>query len=96
MDKKPALNKPFKSSKKGKKFSVYVKTNNSKGYKLIHFGDSTMQDFRQHKDPTRRKSYLARAKGIRDKQGRLTYLNKESPNYWSVKLWENPNVSWAN
>ena len=90
-NKKPVLNKPFPSKKQGKKFSVYVKSNNSKGYKLIHFGDSNMQDFRQHKDPKRRASYLARAKGIRDKQGRLTYLNKESPNYWSVRyLWKGP------
>ena len=35
-DKKP-LYKPFKSKKKGKKFSVYVKSA-SGGKKLIHFG----------------------------------------------------------
>tara|TARA_R110000765_G_scaffold275564_2_gene373860 strand:+ start:237 stop:506 length:270 start_codon:yes stop_codon:yes gene_type:complete len=83
---KPTLNKPFKSSKPGKKMSVYVKTNNKRGYKLIHFGDSSMKDFTQHKDPKRRASYLARAKGIKDKQGNLTWKNKESPNYWSVRV----------
>ena len=70
-DGKPVLYKPFKSDKTpaSKKFSVYVKANNSKGYKIIHFGDSSMQDFRQHKDEKRRASYLARAKGIKDKNG---------------------------
>jgi len=84
------LYKPFKSSKAGKKMSVYVKgpTGNKK---LIHFGDSNMQDFRQHKDPKRRASYLARAKGIKDKNGNLTYKNKNSANYWSVRvLWNGP------
>jgi len=48
-----------------------------------------MEDFTQHKDPVRRKSYLARAKGIRDKQGNLTWKDKSSPNYWSVRvLWK--------
>ena len=90
-NKKPTLNKPFKSSKPGKKMSVYVKADNKKGYKLIHFGDSSMEDFTQHKDPVRRKSYLARAKGIRDKQGNLTWKDKSSPNYWSVRvLWDGP------
>lgn len=88
---KPVLYKPFKSDKTpaGKKFSVYVKANNSKGYKIIHFGDSSMQDFRQHKDEKRRASYLARAKGIKDKNGNLTYKDKNTANYWSVKfLWK--------
>ena len=81
------LYKPFKSSKKGKKMSVYVLNKDGKK-RLIHFGDSNMEDFRQHKDEKRRKSYLARSGGIRNKEGKLTKDDKNSANYWSRKvLW---------
>ena len=41
---KPILNKPFKSKQTpaGKKFSVYVKADTKKGYKIIHFGAAGM------------------------------------------------------
>ena len=62
MDKK--LYKPFKYTGKAKfKYSVYVKGENGKS-KKISFGHRDYQDFRQHKDEKRRKSYLARAKSI--------------------------------
>ena len=78
------LNKPYISDKKGKKGMVYVMKDGKK--KLIHFGDSSMQDFTQHKDEKRRKSYCARSGGIRNKEGKLP--GKESPNYWSrLILW---------
>jgi len=84
---KPILYKPFKSKAKNKKFSVYVKSK-SGGIKIIHFGDTRYQDFRQHKDEKRRTSYLKRAKGIRDKNGNLTWKDKNTPNYWSIRyLW---------
>ena len=54
--------------------------------KLIHFGDSRFQDFTQHKDEKRRKSYLARARGIKNKKGELTWKDKNSANYYSVRL----------
>ena len=80
------LYKPFKSTAKNKKFSVYVMKDGKR--KLIHYGDSRYQDFTQHKDQARRKSYLARAKGIRNKQGNLTWKDKNTANYWSIKtLW---------
>ena len=80
------LYKPFKSNVKGKKFSVYVLKNGKKT--KINFGDSNMKDFRQHKDEKRRKSYLARSAGIRNKDGKLTANDKNSANYWSRKwLW---------
>ena len=87
--KKKPLYKPFKSKKKGKKFSVYVKSP-SGGKKLIHFGASGMDDFRSGTATAeQRKSYLARAKGIRKKDGSLAYKDKNSPNYWAVKyLWK--------
>ena len=59
------LYKPVKSDRKGKKGMVYVKKDGKK--RLIHFGDSNMKDFTQHKDKKRQKSYLARSGGIRNK-----------------------------
>ena len=56
--------------------------------KLIHYGDSRYEDYTQHKDKKRQASYLARAKGIKNKNGELTYKDKNSANYWAVnKLW---------
>ena len=83
------LYKPFKNNTNSKyKFFVYVKADNKKGFKKIGFGDKNYKDFTQHKDPERRRRYLARAKGIKDKEGNLTYKNKNSANYFSVKyLW---------
>ena len=75
------LYKPFKSSTKNKKYSVYVMKDGRK--KLIHFGDAKMQDYTQHKDDKRRESYLKRSAGIRDKGGKLTKDDKNSANYWS-------------
>jgi len=87
---KKQLYKPFKYTGKGKfKFSVYVKNKTTGRPKLIHYGHRDYQDFRQHKDQKRRKSYLARAKGIRNKQGQLTYKDKDTKNYWAIKhLWK--------
>ena len=66
---------------------VYVK-GESGNKRLIHFGDSSMQDFTQHKDKDRRKNYLARSGGIKDKAGNLTKNNKNKANYYSRKyLW---------
>jgi len=79
------LYKPFPSKAKGKKMSVYVMKEGKK--KLIHFGDSSMEDYRQHRDKDRRKSYLARSAGIRNKEGKLTYKDKNSANYWARTLW---------
>jgi len=68
------------STRKNNKFMVLVKD------KWIHFGHKDYQDFLDHKDPIRRKSYLARSKGIRDKSGKLTYKNKQFANFWSINL----------
>lgn len=87
-DNKP-LYKPFKSKKAGKKYSVYVKSS-SGGKKLIHFGQAGAPDWRSGTaTKEQRKSYLARAKGIRKKDGSLAWKDKNSPNYWAVKyLWK--------
>ncbi len=78
------LYKPFPSKSKNKKFSIYIMKDGKK--KLINFGDSRYEDYTQHKDEKRRQSYLKRAKGIKDKDGNLTYKDKNSANYWAIKL----------
>ena len=71
----------FAESKvKNKKY--YVVYNGKK----INFGHSAYEDFTTHKDPERRKRYLARAKKITDKNGRLTWNNKNTANYWAISL----------
>jgi len=81
------LYKPVKSNKSGKKGMVYVLDKNG-NKRLLHFGDSSMEDFTQHKDKDRRKNYLARSAGIKDKDGNLTKNNKNKANFYSRKyLW---------
>ena len=82
-----------KSTRPGKKYMVVVNG------KTIHFGDSSSEQYRDttglglythlnHNDEKRRKSYLARAKGIKDKNGNLTWKNKNSAHDFSVRfLW---------
>ena len=85
-EKKP-LYKPYKSTKAGKKGMVYVKASGG-GKRLIYFGDSSMSDFTKHKDPKRRKNYLERSGGIRNKEGKLTKNDKNSANYYARRyLW---------
>ena len=61
----------------------------SRGYKLIHFGQAGAPDFRSGTaSAAQRKSYLARARGIKNKQGQNTSNMKSSANYWSIRyLW---------
>lgn len=78
-----------KSTRKDKKLQVNING------KTIHFGNPKYQHYEDktgiwksldHKDPERRKRYLARAKGIKDKEGNLTWKDINSPNYWSIKI----------
>ena len=69
-----------RSTRKNKKLAVLY--NN----KWIHFGDRRYMDFTQHKNLERRKSYLKRARGIRDKQGNLTHKNKNKSNFWAINI----------
>ena len=87
-----------RSTRKNKKYSVTTPSG-----KTIHFGaiengvpmgqyrDNTglgLYSKYDHNDKKRRANYLARAKGIKDKNGKLTWKDKESPNYYSIKfLW---------
>ena len=80
------------SSRKNKKYMVI----SPKG-EVIHFGDTRYQQFHDklgayshldHNDKQRRDRYLKRAKGIKNKEGKLTWKDKESANYYAVKyLW---------
>ena len=80
------LYKPFKSTAKNKKYSVYVMKNGKK--RLIHFGDSRYGQFKDklgeykhldHGDPKRKKNYYAR-------HGKAT--SKDTAKYWShLVLW---------
>jgi hypothetical protein len=82
------LYKPFKSKKKGKKYSVYVKSA-SGGKRLIHFGAAGMDDWRSGKaTKEQRKSFRARMSGVKKKDGSLAVKDKNSAAYWSLNyLW---------
>ena len=85
------LNTPFKGkgTPKTKKYSVYVKTANKKGYKIIHFGASGFDDWKSGTaTKEQRKSFRARMMGIKRKDGSFAYKDKSSPAYWSLNyLW---------
>ena len=80
------------SERKNKKYKVITPAGN-----IVHFGDTRYSQYKDkigkfshldHNDKQRRDRYLKRAKGIKDKQGKLTWKNKESANYYSIKyLW---------
>jgi len=83
-----------KSTRKNKKYSVTTPSG-----KKIHFGDVRYSQYKDstglglythlnHGDKERRKKYLLRAKGIKNKDGKLTWKDPESSNYYSVRfLW---------
>ena len=84
MDK--VLYKPFVSTAKNKKYSVYVKSDNKSGKKIIHFGDKRFGQFKDkighysdldHGDKQRKKNYYSRHGKTKD---------KDSAKYWSHKI----------
>jgi hypothetical protein len=82
-----------KSNRKDKKLYTIVNG------KAVHFGNINYEHYKDktglldkklnHLDRDRQKSYLARAKGIKDKNGKFTYKDPNSPNYHSY------NILWA-
>ena len=79
----PGYNKPIDSDRPNKKKMVLAKVGDK--VKLLHFGQKGYRHNYSHKA---KKSYLARASGIKDGRGNLTKDNKLSPNYWSIRtLW---------
>ena len=81
------LNKPFPSKVKGKKFSVIVMKNGKR--KQVNFGAKGMDDWRSGTaTKEQRKSFRARMKGIKRKDGTYAYKDKTSPAYWALNfLW---------
>ena len=93
-DGKKVLYKPWRNTTKSKyKFFVYVMKDER--VKKIGFGNKDYKDFTQHKDKERQKKYLARAKGIKNKKGEVTWKDKNTANYWSVLHWGDTKPSWA-
>tara|TARA_R110002012_G_scaffold288476_1_gene481220 strand:- start:55 stop:330 length:276 start_codon:yes stop_codon:yes gene_type:complete len=81
-----------RSTKKGKKLMVEVDG------RTIHFGDINMGHFKDktgllpkrlnHGDKDRRKNFLTRSGGIKNKAGKLTKNIPSSPNYHARRvLW---------
>lgn len=80
------LYKPFVSKAKNKKYSVFVKSNNKAGIKLIHFGDTRYEQYKDklghyksldHNDKKRRDNYYSR-------HGQAS--SKDTAKYWSHKI----------
>lgn len=79
-----------RSTKADKKLQVWV------GGKWIHFGQKGYEHYYDktqllpkawnHKDPVRRRQYLARASGIRNGKGKLTADDAKSPNYHAIRI----------
>jgi hypothetical protein len=84
---KPVLYKPWKNETKSfKKYFVYVKADNKRGYKKIGFGDKRYQQFKDklghyshldHNELKRRKAYYSR-------HGEAT--SKNTAKFWSHKI----------
>jgi hypothetical protein len=85
MKDKIVLNKPIRSTRPDKKKMVYVKDQSTGKIKTIHFG---ARGYQHNYSEKAWRSYIARASGIRNKQGRLTKDDKLSANYWAIRyLW---------
>lgn len=83
----PGFNKPV-DAPKGATQKKMVLAKKGDEVKLVRFGLRGMEDFTQHKDADRRKNYLARSAGIKDKNGKLTKDDVFSANHWARRvLW---------
>jgi len=67
------------------KYQVIVQDYNG-GEKLVKFGNQDYTDYTQTKDEAKRKNYLSRSAGIKDKKGKLTKDYRTSANYYSRRL----------
>lgn len=70
-----------KSKTRGRKYTIELPSG-----KRINFGAYGMSDYLIHNDPQRRSRFRARARGIKDAAGRLSYKNPESGLYYSYNL----------
>ena len=65
--------------------------------KNIYFGDAAYEQYKDktgiwttldHNNESRRRSYLKRSKGIKDKDGNITWKDPKSANYHAIRvLW---------
>lgn len=65
-----------KSSKQGKKYQITVEEYQGKPQKTLHIGSAGMSDFTKHKDPERKKKYLARHR-----------VNEDWSDYYTAGFW---------
>lgn len=76
------MNVPFDSDRKYKKKQVCVKDSSGKIIN-IHYGDNRYEDYTQHKDKDRRKSFRARH-GC----DTVSELKKDTAKFWACEdLW---------
>jgi len=82
-----------KSTNPNKKLMTVVERGGKK--KTVHFGSRAMEQFKDrtgiwkskdHGDKQRRKNFLSRSGGIKNKEGKLTKDDPFSPNYHSRKI----------
>jgi hypothetical protein len=80
-----SLNKPIKSTAKGKKMMVLASkmVRGERRVKLIHFG---ALGYGHNYSEKAKRSYLARSAQIRNKAGQLTRNDHWSANYWARKI----------
>ena len=80
-----SLNKPIKSTAKGKKLMVLACKiiRGEKRVKLVHFG---ALGYGHNYSEKAKRSYLARSAKIRDKHGKLTKNDPWSANHWARKI----------
>lgn len=90
----------FEEGTGNKKYKVKIYDGkNKKLKKTVQFGDKRYEQYKDktplglysnkdHNDINRRKKYRARASKIKNKEGKLTYKIKYSPNFFSYNyLW---------
>ena len=88
------MNYPIRlSTKKNKKYDIYYNGHwisfGQKGYEHYKTSDLIPKElhvYPEHFDIIRRKNYRKRASRITDREGNLTYKNKNSANYWAYRL----------
>lgn len=80
-----SLNKPIKSTSKGKKMMVLATKTvaGERRVKLVHFG---ALGYGHNYSVKAKKSYLARSGQIRNKAGKLTRNDPWSANHWARKI----------
>lgn len=80
-----SLNKPIKSTAKGKKMMVLASkvVRGERRVKLIHFG---AVGYGHNYSQKAKRSYLARSAQITNKAGLLTKNDRWSANYWARKI----------